>query len=475
MTVGEKIIMEIRDKKFHFIAIGGVGMSGLAKYLAQRGACVSGSDIQESKYTHQLEDLGIKIYIGHNKELIKNDMIIVASSAIKSDNEEIIHSKELGLKIYHRSDILKMISDEFSSNQNSYFIGFSGTHGKTTTSGLSSYILTKAGLNPSFVTGGIIPEINTNAQYAGNKYFIAELDESDGTIQKYATDIAVINNMEEDHLDYYKNGFEDIAKTFNSYLSNKPSQKVIINSDCKGNKEFMKLYPNYNYITFSLNSGDYCAKNIKYKQLGSEFDIMYKGAEKAHITLSVPGEHNVYDALAVYSALNEAGIDINKYLKYFETFSGMGRRFQKVCEFNGITIYDDYAHHPNEIKTTLSGAKKSLNENNKIIAIFQPHRYSRLKGLWNEFKTAFNQADTLIITDVYSAGENEIEGINSKKFYEEINHSNVSYASGSMEECARKIYPILKKNDIVITLGAGTITKLGGLLNEEQKKVHSLD
>ena len=467
--------MEIRDKKFHFIAIGGVGMSGLAKYLAQRGAYVTGSDIQESKYTHQLEELGIKINIGHNKELINNDMIIVASSAIKPDNAEIMRAKELGLKIYHRSDILKMISDEFSNNPEAYFIGFSGTHGKTTTSGLCSYILEKAGLNPSFVTGGIIPDINTNAQYSGNKYFIAELDESDGTIQKYSTDIAVINNMEEDHLDYYKNGFEDIAKTFNKYLSNKPNQKVIINSDCSGNKEFMKLYSGYNFITFSLNEGDYCAKNINYKSLGSSFDIVHKGEVKSHITLTIPGRHNVYNALAVYSALNELGINVNNYIKQFETFSGMGRRFQKVCEFDGITIYDDYAHHPNEIKTTLSGARKSIKEENKLIAIFQPHRYTRLQGLWNEFKTACCDADKLIITDVYSAGENEIEGVNSKRFYEEMNNKNAIYISGSMEECAKKIYPLLKKNDIVITLGAGTITKLGGLINEEQKKVHSLD
>ena len=216
--------MDIVNKKFHFIAIGGVGMSALAKYLAQRGAVVSGSDIQDSKYTHLLEDLGVEITIGHNADLIKDDMIVVASSAIKDSNVEIIRAKELGLKIYHRSDILKIISDEFAHNQNGIFFGFSGTHGKTTTSGLCSYLLSKAGLKPSFVVGGIIPELNTNGVYASDKYFAAELDESDGTIQKYSTDIAVINNMEEDHLDYYKNGFPDIAKTFNTYLSNNPNQ-----------------------------------------------------------------------------------------------------------------------------------------------------------------------------------------------------------------------------------------------------------
>ena len=178
--------MDIENKCFHFVAIGGVGMSALAKYLVERGAEVTGSDVQESKYTHLLQDKGVKVTIGHNPNLIKKNMIVVASSAIKPSNVEIVKSKELGLNIYHRSDILKMISDEFASRENSYFIGYSGTHGKTTTSGLASYILSKAGLNPSYVVGGIIPDIKTNGTYAGNKYFIAELDESDGTIQKYS-------------------------------------------------------------------------------------------------------------------------------------------------------------------------------------------------------------------------------------------------------------------------------------------------
>ena len=444
-------------------------MSALAKYLKERGCEVTGSDVQESKYTHLLQDMGIKVTIGHNKNLIKENMTVVASSAIKNDNEEIIRAKELGLKIYHRSDILKMISDEFSIRNNSFFIGFSGTHGKTTTSGLCSYILKKSGYNPSYVVGGIIPEINTNGEYNQDKYFCAELDESDGTIQKYSTDIAVINNMEEDHLDYYKNGFTDIAATFNKYLSNKPKQTVIINNDDEGNKKFMELYPQYNFITFGTNNADYCAKNITFSGLGSTFEI-YKNKEKiTNIELTVPGRHNVYNSLAVFAALNESGIDAKEYKNYFKTFSGMGRRFQKVCEFSGIKIYDDYAHHPSEIKTTLSGVKSAKSQNQRVVAIFQPHRYTRLQSLWNEFKKAFDDADELIITDVYSAGEDKIENINSERFSKEINHKNVKYISGNIDECAGKIYPELKENDIVITLGAGSITKLGKLIQQEQE------
>lgn len=458
--------MEILDRKFHFIAIGGVGMSALAKYLAERGAVVTGSDIQESKYTHLLEDKGVKISIGHNANLIKKDMTIVASTAIKPTNPEIVKAKELGLKVYHRSDILKMISDEFSQNENSIFFGFSGTHGKTTTSGLCAYVLSKGGLKPSYVIGGIIPEINTNGTFDGNKFFSAELDESDGTIQKYATDIAVINNMEEDHLDYYKNGFEDIAKTFNKYLSNKPEQKVLINTDNDGNKEFIKLYPNYNFITFGLNNADYCANDVEFNGLESCFSIYFRGKKIDEIKLSVPGVHNVYNALAVYSALHQAGINTKELAKHFYTFTGMGRRFQKVCEFNGIKVYDDYAHHPSEIKTTLSSVKNALKGDARVVAIFQPHRYTRLQGLWNEFKTAFDGADKLIAIDVFSAGEDEIDGVNTENFVKEIKHKDAVYISGDIEEDAIKIYPLLKKNDIVITLGAGTVTKIGSLLEK---------
>ena len=461
--------MFLENKKFHFIAIGGVGMSALAKYLAERGATVSGSDIQESKYTHLLEDKGVKVTIGHSEDNIEKDMIVVASTAIKNTNPEIIKAKELGLKIYHRSDILKMISDEFSQNEKSFFFGFSGTHGKTTTSGMCAYVLNKAGLKPSYVVGGIIPELNTNGEYADNKYFSAELDESDGTLEKYSTDIAVVNNMEEDHLDYYKNGFSDIVKTFNKYLSNKPNQKVIINTDNEGNREFIKIYQNYNYISFGKNNANYTIKNIKLIDLGSEFDIYYKEEKLDTIKLSVLGEHNIYNATGVYIALREAGINVSSLKEHFTTFSGMGRRFQKVCEFNEIKIFDDYAHHPSEIKTTLVSLKNAVKDRNRVIAIFQPHRYSRLKGLWEEFKTAFDSADLVYVTDVFSAGEDEIKGATSENFVNDLNSNKFIYTKGSLLDNAIEISNNIKPNDIIVTLGAGTITKLGNLIEEEHK------
>lgn len=461
--------METKNKKFHFIAAGGVGMSALAKFLAENGAVVSGSDINESKYTHLLEKAGVKIHIGHSADLIEKDLIVVASSAIKNSNPEIVRSKELGIKIYHRSDILKMISDEFSMRKNSCFIGFSGTHGKTTTSGLSSYVLEKGGYEPSYVVGGIIPDINTNGKFGGKKFFCAELDESDGTIEKYSTDIAVINNLEEDHLDYYKNGFEDIAKTFNGYLNNKPEQKVIINVDDAGCKKFMNLYPEFNYITFGLNGADYTAENIKIEGLSSFFDIYKNGKFITDLHLTIPGKHNIYNALSVSAALIEAGVDINKIKEHFTSFSGMGRRFQWVGEIGRIKIYDDYAHHPSEIKTTLKSLKEAVKNNYRVVAVFQPHRYSRLQGLWNEFKHAFDDSDLLIVTDVFSAGEDVIDGINSENFVNELTGQNVKYINGDMKQAAEKVMPLLKDNDIVVTLGAGTITQLGRYLLQTER------
>ena len=254
--------------------------------------------------------------------------------------------------------------------------------------------------------------------------------------------------------------------------TNKPNQKVIINNDDIGNQKFMKMFPNHKFITFGTNNADYTAKNIKFEGLGSSFEIYKDGTKLSEIGLSVPGKHNVYNALAVYSALNEAGINLKETEKYFYTFSGMGRRFQKVCDFDNIKVYDDYAHHPSEIKTTLSGAKSAKKQDEKIVAVFQPHRYTRLKSLWNEFKQAFNDADELIVTDVYSASEAPIPNITAKNFADEMNSSKCIYVSGSMEECAKKIYPLLKKNDILITLGAGNITQLGKLIEKEYQKAN---
>lgn len=442
----------LKNKKYYFIAIGGVGMSGLAKYLLENGCDVSGSDIVDSKYIQKLRDLGAKVYIGQKAENVPSDAVVVASTAIRENNPEMLRARELGLTVYHRSDILAEIS-----RWGKFFLGYSGTHGKTTTSGLSSYVLEKAGLKPSYVVGGIIPELGINAHSQDGRFFCAELDESDGTIVKYSPNVCVINNLEADHLDFYKDGLKSILETFEKFISNIPeSAVVLVNKDCSAT---MSLH-SHKVLTFGLSDADYMAKSIQFKPDCTTFDIYYKGKFLTDLKIILRGKHNVYNALSVLASLHQAGFDINAVKPHFATFSGMGRRFQKVGEFNGVTIFDDYAHHPTEIKATLSSAEGMHGKN--IIAVFQPHRYTRLKNLWDEFLNAFDNVDKVIVTDVYAASEDEIEGINSEKFAEQLSQKvNCEYLSGSISDVAKKLYPELKNNDVVIGLGAGTITNLG--------------
>jgi UDP-N-acetylmuramate--alanine ligase len=462
---------------YYFIAIGGIGMSGLAKYLLEDGVEVLGSDISQNKNTIALEKMGAKIFIGHDAANLPQKAVVVSSTAIKEDNPELIKAKALGLEILHRSDLLARISEGLGGNKKKYFIGYSGTHGKTTTSGLSSYVLSKAGLEPAFVVGGIVPEVGVNSQSAKGDFFIAELDESDGTIVKYKPEISVINNLEVDHVDFYTDGMSAILDTFKTYLTRLPEgSKVLINSDCDGNLTLMKKNPQVEFITFALEdtNADYVAKNIKFEGREVSFDVFLKGEFLISLKLQVLGAHNVYNALAVLASLNEAGVNLNLVKEHFYTFTGMGRRFQLSAEFDGVSVYDDYAHHPTEIRAALSSTKAFQGKN--IIAVFQPHRYSRLKGLWDDFLGAFSAADKVFITDVYAASEAPIEGVSAEIFTQQFNEKfNVpcQHLTGDMSEVARQLLPTLKENDVVIGLGAGTITALGkelSTLKEGAKK-----
>ena len=448
-------------------------MSGLAKYLLEQGCKVSGSDICDSKYVQQLRTLGATVHIGHSAENVPENCVVIASTAIRANNPEILRAKELGLPIYHRSDLLAEIS-----RGGKFFIGYAGTHGKTTTSGLSSYVLEKAGLQPSFVVGGIVPEISTNAQYRDGKYFVAELDESDGTIVKYSPDTVVINNLEADHLDFYKEGLSAILDTFEKFLSGlKPNAIILANNDSEGVEELIggcsTLIPNP-IFSYGLNEADYTAKNIVYGEDFTTYDIYYKDEFLTDMKIILKGVHNVYNSLAVFASLHQDGVDINLIKPHFATFSGMGRRFQKVGEFGRISLYDDYAHHPTEIKATLSAAEAF--RNHRVIAVFQPHRYTRLKSLWNEFLDAFYGVDKVVVTDVYAASEDVIDGINSENFTSELSERGVNceYLAGDMKSVAQQLYPALKSGDVVIGLGAGTITSLGKELLQLDKEMEKV-
>lgn len=450
-----------KDKCFHFIAIGGAGQSALAKILAIKGFKVSGSDIIKSKYSDGLETLGVTVSIGHNKKNIKENQVVVLSSAIKEDNPEFIGAKELKLKMLHRSDVLKLISEQYPC-----FIGFSGTHGKTTTSGLCSYILETTGAKPAYALGGIISKLDTNANaYKTSEIFIAELDESDGTIVKYSPDYIVINNLEPDHFDFYKNGEDDLITQFDKFVKNlKPSSKIFVNADDKGNKKLLKIIKNKNVILYSAENknADYFADDIKLNKDFNSFKLYKRGEFEGEFKTSIKGVHNVYNALAVISVLSEKGLDLKEIKKPLFEFDGMKRRFETVYDKNGIKIIDDYAHHPTEIQAVLKTARKQTAGN--IVAIFQPHRYTRLKALWNEFKNSFNFANFLFVVDTYSAGDKFDSEFNSENFAKAIGTKNCKYIKGNMDNAAAEISKYIKKGDFILTIGAGDVTKIGYLL-----------
>lgn len=273
----------------------------------------------------------------------------------------------------------------------------------------------------------------------------------------------MINNLEIDHVDFYKDGFQELLDTFKIHLLHvEKNGKVLVNNDCNGLKKLMEQNSEYNFVTFGLKEADYVALDINYHDLGSEFFVSNCGKILGKIKLTIPGKHNVYNALAVCAALMEAGVDFSVIQPHFEHFSGMGRRFQFVTEFDGIKIFDDYAHHPSEIRTTLESAKKATDK--RLVAVFQPHRYSRLKGLWDDFLKCFDAVDELFVLDVYAASEDPIEGVNSAKFVSAINNDKAKYISGSIDNAAKEIFSMLKKDDFVITLGAGDVTRMGKAL-----------
>ncbi len=448
---------------YHFIAIGGIGQSALANILLKEGKKVSGSDIAKNKYVKKMENAGAKIFIGHSKNNILANPVIVVSSAIKDDNPEMIEAKRRSLKVIHRSDLLKTISENYPC-----FMGFSGTHGKTTTSGLCAYLLSKSGAKPAYAVGGIIPELNTNGdcEDKNTKYFVAELDESDGTIVKYMPKLLLINNLEADHLDFYKNGLADILNTFSVLIQSLDSNsKVVINLDNAGNISLVSHNKDFkNFVGYSLNNSNakYYAKNIALDVLSSAFDVYVNSKFLGKIELSIPGLHNVSNALGVVSMLLEAGLEFNSFASYFKNFTGMGRRFQKSAEFNSITVIDDYAHHPREIEATLSAVKNY--KEGRIVAIFQPHRFSRFNAFYSDFLNVLKLADYVAVLDVYSAGEKYISGKTPKDLADELGQ-RAEYFGGTIEQAGEKISNKLKSKDIVFTLGAGDITKMGEVLH----------
>lgn len=449
-----------KKEKIHFVGIGGIGMSAIALVLKAEGYNITGSDIQESEKTKSLEKEGIKIFYTHKAENVQDDVTaIVTSTAISNTNEEIAKAKKNKIPVVHRGEMLAEIM------RTHYGIAVSGAHGKTTTTSLISQILINAKENPICIIGGNHFNLKSNAAY-GNKdtqYMVCEADESDGSFLKLTPVITVVTNIDNDHLDYYHN-IENIRVAFLSFISKVPFygasflcfENDIVKDICKS---YEKKYYSYG---FSENFDYYIDKSsIKISPPYTSFKA-YKGKNKfiGEFSISLLGEHNILNSLASIAVCEHLGINIEVIKKALQSFEGVGRRLNKLYE-KEIIIFDDYAHHPTEIKATLKSVKNAYPKR-RIVAIFQPHRYSRTELLFNDFEGSFSDADVVIITDIYAAGEKPIVGISGEKLYNVIkkSNSNAIYAENSQQIIAT-LDNLKQKDDIIITLGAGNIVKTG--------------
>ncbi len=451
------------DSKIYFMGLGGIGMSAIARILMQAGYKISGSDLNKNYLMEYFEKEGAEVFTGHSADNLTNCSVVVRSSAIKEDNPEYIRAVEKTIPIVHRAEMLRILMSEFGKTS----VGVTGTHGKTTTTGMIASIFHNLGLDPSFAIGGEIPGLKTNSAYGKGEHFISELDESDGTIELYSPEISIITNLELEHADHYKDGFTQLLETFERFIKKiKETSKIIVNIDDVGNLKLLERINADNVITYSIKSdkADYYASIIETAP-AIKFNVYKNNQLLGKIKAEVHGEHNVSNALAAVVASLECGLEFQDIARVFAEFSGMKKRFQTVGFANGARIIDDYAHHPTEIRAAVKTARRivDIDKTNKgrVVAVFQPHRYTRLEKFWNEFLNSFNDADVVYVCDVYSAEEKPIEDINSEKFVKQLKNNSSYHIKGSIEEVADELSAHIRANDLVLTMGAGTITKLG--------------
>lgn len=445
-------------KYYHFIGIGGIGMSGIAHLFLKHGFRVSGSDLKENRITEELKSLGAKIFIGHDGKNIDGQDLVVYSSAIGEDNCELRQAKVSGIALIKRAEALALLMQEKTA------ITVAGSHGKTTTTSLISYMLLEAGLNPTVAIGGILKNIKANACLGSGEFFVAEADESDGSFLSYSPKYSIITNIDHEHLDHYHN-FDNELAAFDSFI--KRTQKGGCVFACWDDPNLLKMVKAYQgkHLFFGLkDTADIYAKNISFKGLSSDFDCYFKNKLLGRFHLSLGGRHNISNSLAVIGLGLELGIDLGCIRKALEGYQGAGRRLETKFKSDKYLVIDDYAHHPSEIKATLE-AIMNLGAVRKI-AVFQPHRYSRTQLLMDEFARAFENIDYLIITDIYAASEQPIEGINAKKLLEKIKRhtKNKEVLYLPKEQILEHLLGIIRKDDLVITLGAGDIVKVADAL-----------
>ena len=450
-------------KKMHFVGIGGIGMSGIAEILINMGYDVSGSDLHDSEQTRRLASIGVKIFIGHYPSNIQDYNVVVTSSAINPNNPEIIEAAKRSIPIIHRSEMLAELV------RLKHGIGVAGTHGKTTTSSMLAYVLYHGGLNPTAVIGGKVLNFGSNARTGAGNYIVFEADESDGSFLKLYPTIAIVTNIDADHLDYYKY-FNNLKEAFLDYINKIPFYGYSVL--CAEDVTIRELLPNVkrSFVTYGFNDDAvFRAADVRFEDRRMKYRCFYKGSDLGEFSIISPGNHNVLNSLSVIAVALELGLSAGNIREGLAEFKGVGRRFEHAGEAGGVLVVDDYGHHPTEIRATLAALKQF---GRRLLVIFQPHRYSRTELLVNEFGNAFGYADKLFLTQIYPAGEQPIEGVSSQIILDSIakNGGNNAELVDRFEHIPEIVASAAKQGDIIVTLGAGDIYKAAPLILDELRK-----
>jgi UDP-N-acetylmuramate--alanine ligase len=445
-----------RDTRIHFVGIGGIGMSGIAEVLLNLGYGVSGTDLKESETTRRLAQLGATIRYGHDPAHLGETDVVVISSAVKSTNPEVLEARRRGIPVIPRAEMLAELM------RMKFGIAVAGSHGKTTTTSLVATVLRQAGLDPTAVIGGKLPSLGSNARLGQGEYLVAEADESDGSFMKLTPTVAVVTNIDPEHLDHYGT-VEKLRRTFLDFINKVPFYGLAVL--CLDHPVVQGLLPEVEkrHVTYGFSPhADFRAVDIEYAGLSTRFTAIARGETLGRVEVAMPGRHNVLNSLAVLAVADFLGIDFDDTRAALAGFSGVGRRFTVRGEADGVMVVDDYGHHPEEIRATLAGARAGFRDRRLVVA-FQPHRYTRTRDLMHDFARAFNEADEVVVCDVYAAGEEPIEGATSERMVAEMRasgHKRVEHIA-RRGDVAAAIAPRLRSGDIFITLGAGDIWQTG--------------
>ena len=446
----------LSHKKFHFVGIGGIGMSGLAHLLISRGYDVSGSDAKESPLISKLRNEGVKIVLGHHEKNLRDSEVLVYSSCIPEENPERKEAKRKKILILSRGELLSFLFKEKGTG-----IAISGSHGKTTTTALAAFLLKKAGLDPTYVIGGIVPNLEGNAETGAGDYFVTEADESDGSFLALPSTYTLVTNMDAEHLDYYGT-LEKSLEAYAAFLSKtRKGGKVFVSSDCPHTAAVLKKLKPPRLSTFGFSRGaDYFPDRIERQGDHSTFDCMTNGKLLGTFHLNLPGLHNIANALGVIALADELRIPLSVIQETLETFKGVQRRLE-MNQFPSLTIVEDYAHHPTEIEATLE-ALRGMSNGRRIVGVFQPHRYTRTQLLAQRFGSCFRRVDFLIVTDIYAASESPIPGVDAELILKEVRRAETLKKPLYLpkKEILPRLLEILKPKDVVIMMGAGDVNEV---------------